>query len=78
MFQIIQLASSPVCENDSTEISISISYPTSNLYNILINNSSFIIDSTGFLISSNELIKIKMINSDDLVLNFIDDNSSDI
>ena len=68
-------ATSPVCENDSTEISISISYPTSNLYNILINNSSFVIDSSGFLISSNELIKIKMTNSDDLVLNSLDDNT---
>ena len=68
-------ATSPVCENDSTEISISISYPTSNLYNILINNSSYVIDSSGFLISSNELIKIKMTNSDDLVLNSIDDNT---
>ena len=68
-------ATSPVCENDSTEINISISYPTSNLFNILINNSSFVIDSSGFLISSNDLIKIKMSNSDDLVLNSIDDNN---
>ena len=57
-------ATSPICENDSTEINIFINNPTSNQYDILINNYtfpySFIVDSTGLLVSNGNPIKIKL------------------
>ena len=66
-------ALSPVCEFDSTEVSISISYPTSNQYDIFINNNSYTIDSLGYLKSTGELIKIKMTNTNNLILSSIQD-----
>ena len=68
-------ATSPVCEFDSTEVSISISFPTSNQYDILINNYPFSIDSSGLLLNSNNPVKIKMSNSSDLILISVQDGN---
>ena len=64
-------ATSPVCEFDSSEVSITISYPTSNQYDILINTLPFEVDSNGLLTSSNEPIKIKMSSSSNLIITSI-------
>jgi len=68
-------ATSPVCEFDSSEVSITISYPTSNQYDILINTLPFEVDSNGLLTSSNKPIKIKMSSSSNLIITSINDNN---
>ena len=68
-------AVSPICENDSTTISLSIEYPTTNDYSILINNFSFNVDSLGLLYNSGDVIKINVNNSQDLVLLSVSDNN---
>ena len=68
-------ATSPVCKFDSTEVFIEILNPTSNNYDITINNSSFIIDSMGLLLSTNSPINLKMNSSENLVLVSLDDNN---
>ena len=68
-------AVSPICENDSTTISLSIEYPTTNDYSILINNFSFNVDSLGLLYNSGDVIKINVNNSQDLVLLSVSDNT---
>lgn len=69
------LAVSPICENDSTTISLLIEYPTTNDYSILINNYSFNVDSLGFLNTSGDAIKLNVNNSQDLVLLSVSDNT---
>lgn len=68
---------SPICENDSTEINISILNPTSNEYNILINNYgtsySYIVDSLGLLVSNGKTIKIKLNQDANFIFKSIDD-----
>jgi gliding motility-associated-like protein len=47
------LAESPICRNDSTELSIIINNPKSNIYTVVINDSvsmPYVIDSLGLLI----------------------------
>ena len=70
-------ALSPICENDTTEISISISNPTSNQYDILINNYgfpySFIVDSFGLLVPSGESIKIMLTQDANLIFKSAND-----
>ena len=70
-------ALSPICENDSTEIYISISNPTSNQYDILINNYgfpySFIVDSFGLLVPSGESIKIILTQDANLIFKSAND-----
>jgi len=68
-------AVSPICENDSTTISLLIEYPTTNDYSILINNYSFNVDSLGLLYNSGDAIKLNVNNSQDLVLLSVSDNT---
>ena len=71
-------AESPICRNDSTEITINISNPLNNIYTIIIKDSiqkSFVIDSLGNLIP--EGIKLKLnpnFTSDLILLSITDEN----
>jgi gliding motility-associated-like protein len=71
-------AQSPICRNDSTEITINISNPLNNIYTIIIEDSiqqSFVIDSLGNLIPEGIKLKLSPNFTSDLVLLSITDEN---
>jgi len=69
-------ANTPICKNDSTQIDLYITNPTSNQYDILINNYSFTVDSLGLLSSTANPIMIKLFQNIDFVLISAQDESN--
>jgi len=71
-------AESPICRNDSTEITITIYNPLNNIYTIIIEDSiqqSFVIDSLGNLIPEGIKLKLSPNFTSDLVLLSITDEN---
>ena len=71
-------AESPICRNDSTEITINISNPLDNIYTIIIKDSiqkSFVIDSLGNLIPEGLKLKLNPNFTSDLILLSITDEN---
>ena len=69
-------AISPICKNDSTQIDLNITNPTSNQYDILINNYSFSVDSLGLLSSTAGPIMIKLSQDINFVLISVQDENN--
>jgi gliding motility-associated-like protein len=70
-------AESPICRNDSTEITINISNPLNNIYTIIIEDSIqkwFAIDSLGNLIPEGIKLKLSPNVTSDLILLSITDS----
>ena len=71
-------AESPICRNDSTEITIEITNPLDNIYTVIIKDSieqSFVIDSLGNLIPEGVKIKLSPNFTSDLILISITDEN---
>ncbi len=69
---------SPICRNDSAELTINILNPSTNVYTLLLEDSiykSFVIDSTGLLLSQATLINLTPNYSRDLILISATDNN---
>jgi len=70
-------AESPICRNDSTELSINIINPRTNLYTVIINDSvvkPYVIDSLGLLIPEGIKIKLNPNFTTDIILLTITDD----
>lgn len=70
-------AESPICRNDSTELSININNPTTNLYTVIINDSiakPYVIDSLGLLIPEGIKPKLSPNFTTDIILLTISDD----
>jgi len=71
-------AESPICRNDSSEITVSINNPLNNVYTIIIQDSiqqSFVIDSSGFLIPEGVKLKLSPNSTTDLILLSVTDEN---
>jgi len=71
-------AESPICRNDSSEITISINNPLNNIYTIIIQDSiqqSFVIDSSGILVPEGVKLKLSPNFTNDLILLSITDEN---
>ena len=71
-------AESPICRNDSSEITVSINNPLNNIYTIIIQDSieqSFVIDSSGFLFPEGIKLKLSPKFTTDLILVSITDEN---
>ena len=71
-------AESPICRNDSSEITISINNPLNNIYTIIIQDSiqqSFVIDSSGLLVPEGIKLKLNPNFTNDLILLSITDEN---
>ena len=70
-------AESPICRNDSTELSINITNPRTNLYTVVINDSvakPYVIDSLGLLVPEGIKLKLSPNFTTDIILLTITDD----
>jgi len=71
-------AESPICRNDSSEVTVSINNPLNNIYTIIVQDSiqqSFAIDSSGLLIPEGIKLKLSPNFTTDLILLSITDEN---